>query len=97
MFQEERDVLSEHTRRNFILSFSFLFIFSFPWAQLAAPLLMGNDPRNLEPEFRDILQHNNLIQINQDPLGIQGRRIQCDNTGCPKKSDSCSCHKIEKM
>ena len=57
---------------------------------------MGNDPRNLEPEFREILQNKNLIGINQDPLGIQGRRVQCDNTACPKESDSCSCHKIEK-
>ncbi|XP_013788248.1 alpha-N-acetylgalactosaminidase-like [Limulus polyphemus] len=45
------------------------------WAVLAAPLLMSNDLRNLHAEFKDILQNKGVIAVNQDPLGIQGKRI----------------------
>jgi len=76
---------------NFGLSTSQSKIQMAVWAQLAAPLLLGNDPRNLAQEFRDILQHEKLIEISQDPLGIQGLRVQCDNTNCPIKSSSCAC------
>lgn len=45
------------------------------WSILAAPLIMSADIRTIKPEFRKILQNSNLIAINQDPLGIMGRRI----------------------
>ncbi|GAB0086239.1 Alpha-galactosidase [Sergentomyia squamirostris] len=49
------------------------------WAILAAPLLMSNDLATIRPEFRDILQNRDVIAVNQDPLGLQGRRIRYIN------------------
>ncbi len=45
------------------------------WAILAAPLIAGNDLRSVRPEIRDILTNKEVIAINQDPLGMQGRRV----------------------
>uniref|UniRef100_A0A3B4X814 Alpha-galactosidase n=1 Tax=Seriola lalandi dorsalis TaxID=1841481 RepID=A0A3B4X814_SERLL len=45
------------------------------WAIMAAPLIMSNDLRNLDNSARAILQNKVAIAINQDPLGIQGRRL----------------------
>lgn len=45
------------------------------WAIMAAPLYMSNDLRSISAEARAILQNKVAIAINQDPLGIQGRRI----------------------
>lgn len=44
------------------------------WALLAAPLLAGNDLRKMTPETIAILTHPEVIAIDQDPLGRQGRR-----------------------
>ncbi|KAG1698135.1 Alpha-N-acetylgalactosaminidase [Nymphon striatum] len=49
------------------------------WSILAAPLLMSNDLRQLKPEFKEILQNRYIIAVDQDPLGIQGRRIYKKN------------------
>jgi alpha-galactosidase len=49
--------------------------FSF-WALLAAPLIAGNDVRSMKPEIKDILTNPEVIAVNQDKLGRQGRRIQ---------------------
>ncbi|XP_077518801.1 alpha-N-acetylgalactosaminidase-like [Amblyomma americanum] len=46
------------------------------WAIMAAPLLMSNDLRRMRPEFKQILQNKAIIAVNQDPLGIMGRRVQ---------------------
>ncbi len=46
------------------------------WAILAAPLMAGNDIRSMTPEIRAILTNRDLIAIDQDPLGIQGRRVK---------------------
>lgn len=48
------------------------------WAILAAPLIAGNDVRNMTPEIVDILTNREVIAINQDPLGAQGSRIYQD-------------------
>ena len=40
------------------------------WAIFAAPLIMGNDVRNLTKAQRNILLNKSVIAINQDPLGI---------------------------
>jgi alpha-galactosidase len=48
--------------------------FSF-WALLAAPLMAGNDLRDMKPEVHDILTNKEVIAVNQDPLGRQGRRV----------------------
>jgi len=45
------------------------------WAMLAAPLIAGNDLRNMTPEIRDILTNKEVIAIDQDSLGRQGRRV----------------------
>lgn len=45
------------------------------WSILAAPLIMSNDLKNIRPEFRDILINRHAIAVNQDKLGIQGRRV----------------------
>lgn len=45
------------------------------WAILAAPLLMSVDLRTIRPEYKAILQNKKIIDVDQDPLGIQGRRI----------------------
>jgi alpha-galactosidase len=48
------------------------------WALMAAPLMAGNDLRNMTPEIRDILTNKEIIAIDQDPLGRQGRRVWKD-------------------
>ncbi|XP_046432535.1 alpha-N-acetylgalactosaminidase isoform X2 [Neodiprion fabricii] len=45
------------------------------WAILAAPLFMSVDLRTIRPEYKAILQNKKIIAVDQDPLGIQGRRI----------------------
>ena len=41
------------------------------WAMLAAPLIAGNDLREMSEETREILTNKDVIAINQDPLGVQ--------------------------
>jgi len=45
------------------------------WAMLAAPLLAGNDLPNMKPEIKEILTSKDVIAIDQDKLGKQGRRV----------------------
>jgi alpha-galactosidase len=45
------------------------------WAIMAAPLIAGNDLRNMDPATKNILTAPEVIGINQDPLGIQGTLI----------------------
>uniref|UniRef100_A0A674EBK3 Alpha-galactosidase n=1 Tax=Salmo trutta TaxID=8032 RepID=A0A674EBK3_SALTR len=45
------------------------------WAIMAAPLIMSNNLRTLSSEARAILQNGAAIAINQDPMGVQGRRL----------------------
>src|SRR5437763_3974898 len=45
------------------------------WSILAAPLLAGNDIRNMTPEIRSILMNSEVIAIDQDRAGIQGKRV----------------------
>ncbi len=48
------------------------------WCLLAAPLMAGNDIRSMKPEIRDILTNKEVIAIDQDPLGRQGRKVRDD-------------------
>ncbi|WP_263356229.1 glycoside hydrolase family 27 protein [Acidicapsa ligni] len=48
------------------------------WAILAAPLLAGNDLPNMKPEIKAILTNKDVIAINQDSLGKQGKRAYSD-------------------
>lgn len=45
------------------------------WSVLASPLFMSVDLRTIQPEMKAILLNKNVIAVNQDPLGIQGRRV----------------------
>src|SRR5881409_1282909 len=45
------------------------------WAILAAPLLAGNDLRNMTPTILEILINREVIAVDQDKDGKQGRRI----------------------
>ena len=45
------------------------------WSLLAAPLIAGNDLRDMKPDIHDILTNQEVIAVNQDPLGSQGRRV----------------------
>jgi alpha-galactosidase len=42
------------------------------WCMLAAPLIAGNDLRNMSKETLEILANQEVIAVNQDSLGIQG-------------------------
>jgi alpha-galactosidase len=48
--------------------------FSF-WCLLAAPLIAGNDLKNMPPEIKEILTNKEVIAVDQDSLGMQGRRV----------------------
>jgi alpha-galactosidase len=41
------------------------------WCMLAAPLMAGNDLRNMSTETKEILTNKDAIAINQDALGVQ--------------------------
>jgi alpha-galactosidase len=45
------------------------------WAILAAPLISGNDLRDMRPEIRAILTNKEVIAVDQDPLGSEGKRV----------------------
>jgi len=45
------------------------------WCILAAPLMLGNDVRDLSPDILDILTNKEVIAIDQDPLGKQGIKV----------------------
>lgn len=46
------------------------------WALMAAPLVAGNDIRNITKPTLAILTHPEVIAIDQDSAGVQGRRIR---------------------
>jgi alpha-galactosidase len=41
------------------------------WCMLAAPLISGNDIRNMSKETKEILTNKDVIAVDQDSLGIQ--------------------------
>jgi len=45
------------------------------WSILAAPLLAGNDLRSVPPDILQILTNREVIAVDQDPLGKQGKRV----------------------
>ena len=46
------------------------------WCMLAAPLMAGNDLKNMSAEIKEILTNKEVIAIDQDPLGMEGRRVR---------------------
>lgn len=49
------------------------------WCMLAAPLIAGNDLRNMSKETAEILTNKEVIAVNQDSLGIQGVRHSAED------------------
>ena len=45
------------------------------WALLAAPLLSGNDLRNMTSETKEMLTNSEVIAVDQDAKGVQGHRV----------------------
>ncbi len=45
------------------------------WAILAAPLIAGNDLSAMTPQIKAILTNREVIAVDQDALGIEGRRV----------------------
>jgi alpha-galactosidase len=48
------------------------------WCLLAAPLMAGNDVRNMTPAIKAILTNKEVIAVDQDPLGKEGTRVWKD-------------------
>ena len=48
------------------------------WAMMAAPLIAGNDIAAMDDATRAILLNRDVIAVDQDRLGIQGRRVWKD-------------------
>jgi alpha-galactosidase len=49
------------------------------WCMLAAPLMAGNDLRNMPAATKDLLTNREVIALDQDPLGKQGYRVSIVN------------------
>jgi alpha-galactosidase len=45
------------------------------WAMLAAPLLAGNDLRNMTPATLEILTNKEVVAVDQDKLGVQAKQV----------------------
>lgn len=45
------------------------------WAMLAAPLMAGNDLTKMDKDTKEILTNKEVIAVDQDSLGEQGRRF----------------------
>lgn len=50
------------------------------WCMLAAPLMLGCDLATLDPFCLELVSNPSLIAINQDPLGVQARRVMPTTT-----------------
>ncbi|MBQ0826760.1 NPCBM/NEW2 domain-containing protein [Streptomyces tagetis] len=48
------------------------------WAVMAAPLLIGTDLRTATPETFEILGNREVVAVDQDPLGRQGRVVSSE-------------------
>ncbi len=48
------------------------------WAMFAAPLIAGNDLANMDAATKAILMNQEVIAVDQDPLGVAGSRIWKD-------------------
>jgi alpha-galactosidase len=51
------------------------------WCLMKAPLLLGNDLRNMTMDVWNIISNTELIAWNQDPLGKQGYRRSGEASG----------------
>ena len=46
------------------------------WCMMNAPLILGNDIRNMSEQVASIVTNRNMIAINQDPLAKQAKRVR---------------------
>lgn len=49
------------------------------WAILAAPFLLSTDLRTIKTDIKELLLNRDVIAIDQDALGIQGRLLKKGN------------------
>ncbi|XP_040866582.1 alpha-galactosidase isoform X2 [Glycine max] len=49
------------------------------WALAKAPLLIGCDIRALDATTKELLSNNEVIAVNQDKLGVQGKKVKSNN------------------
>ncbi|KAL2938977.1 Alpha-galactosidase 1 [Bienertia sinuspersici] len=59
------------TKDEYIVHFSI-------WAISKAPLLIGCDVRNVSKETMEIIGNKEVIAVNQDPLGIQAKKVRME-------------------
>jgi alpha-galactosidase len=50
------------------------------WAMIAAPLIAGNDLRNMSAATKEILTNKEVIAVNQDSLGIQAMKYSANDS-----------------
>ena len=50
------------------------------WAIMAAPLIAGNDLRSMSAATKTTLTNSEVIAVDQDPMGAQGRRVATPGT-----------------
>ena len=46
------------------------------WCMMNAPLILGNDLRNMSEQVKSIVTNRNMIAINQDSLAKQAKRVK---------------------
>jgi alpha-galactosidase len=51
------------------------------WAIVAAPLILGSDPRALSPATISMLENPQVIAVDQDSLGVQGTEVAGEGQG----------------
>ncbi|KAL8515605.1 hypothetical protein ACS0TY_014338 [Phlomoides rotata] len=51
------------------------------WALMRTPLLVGCDVRNMTAETYEILTNEEVVAVNQDPLGVQGSKVDTQGPG----------------
>lgn len=59
------------TKGEYIVHFSI-------WAISKAPLLIGCDVRNMTKETMEIISNEEVIAVNQDPLGVQAKKVRLE-------------------
>ncbi|CAF2108218.1 unnamed protein product [Rotaria magnacalcarata] len=57
------------------------------WAISKAPLLIGGDVRTMSRDILNIYLNSEVIAINQDPLGVQGKKIVISSSQDPNSSN----------
>lgn len=73
------DLITENVAGNFGLSDDQSRAQMSIWSILAAPLLMSNDLRKMTQTQKNILLNRDVIAIDQDELGILGKKVQEKN------------------